>query len=92
MGFTDADSLLRTLLKDLLVLMGALRKQESHSKDEKAESNKIEGKVLDAIDQSKLNFSNVFPEKEEDLYSFRGTFSYKLLYILLLFAEISASR
>lgn len=90
MGYADAESLLRTLLKDMLEFVGAYKKvgEDGEKKDE----GKVQGKVLESIDQSKIDFKNAFPANEQDLYSWRSTMAYKVLYVLILFAEICAAR
>lgn len=87
MGYSDAEALLRSLLKDHLQFLSLLKS----SGDAKPEI-KIEGKVLESIDQSKLNLDKLYPAGEEGMYSVRGTPLYKLHETLMLFAEIHAFK
>ena len=50
MSYADAEAILRSLLRDELAYMGLLKQTDGKNHDQK-----IEGKVLDAIDTSKIN-------------------------------------
>lgn len=85
MSYGDADALLRPLLKDELAYAGLLV-------EGKGKEDKIEGKVLDAIDTSKIGTEQLYGGDEPGLYSVRGTPLYKVLETLLLFAEVFAFK
>lgn len=86
-SYGDAESLLRALLRDELAHLGLL-KQEA-GKEHKVE---IDGKVLEAIDTSKIRIEGVYGNDEVEQYSVRGTPLYKMLETLVLFAEVYACK
>ena len=75
------------MLRDELAFVGLLKQE-----DGKTHEQKIEGKVLDAIDTSKIDTKELYAGDESGQYSVRSTPFYKVLETLLLFAEVFAFK
>lgn len=87
MSYADAEAILRVLLRDELAHAGLLKQGEGD-----APAQRVEGKVLEAIDTSLISIGQIYGSDEPGLYSVRGTPFYKILETLLLFAEIYAHK